>query len=313
MVHALDGSLAMPPVPCPGGGGGPPTVADFDGDGLPELGVAGQAFYTIYDIDCTATPRPGGTCPPGPCDFGAPLPRAGYIALVALDAGHLLQHHRLERLRLRGRRHGRGGLRRRVLRARLQRQTGEVSSASTARLHLVREPDHRRRRRQLPRRSGHALEQGLLARRRRHPLPDLTPDGSTRSSRAALRDRRRLRLGRLRRRALPLHGHAECCARRDDAACLEVGLSVRAAPRRHAGRRQHLPRRPPPRRLGHPGVLRRQRQVGALAHDLEPARLRRHPRERGRHRPEDQRVEEQLGAQPRAQQLPPERARHLDP
>jgi hypothetical protein len=79
MVYAVDGTLAQPPVAVPGaGGGGPPTVADFDGDGLPEVAVAGQAFYTIYDIDCGPSPRPNGVCAAGPCDFlgGAPAPRA---------------------------------------------------------------------------------------------------------------------------------------------------------------------------------------------------------------------------------------------
>ena len=71
MVYALTGELALSPVAVPGGGGGPPTVADFDGDGLPELAVAGKAYYTIFDIDCTASPRPNGQCPAGVCDFGA--------------------------------------------------------------------------------------------------------------------------------------------------------------------------------------------------------------------------------------------------
>ena len=70
MVYALTGELAQPPIAVPGGGGGPPTVADFDGDGLPELAVAGQAYYTIYDIDCGPTPRANGTCPGSTCDFG---------------------------------------------------------------------------------------------------------------------------------------------------------------------------------------------------------------------------------------------------
>jgi hypothetical protein len=64
------------------GGGGPPTVADFDGDGLPEVAVAGKGFYTIYDIDCGPNPRPGGTCTAtGTCDFvpGA-CPAGGYYA-----------------------------------------------------------------------------------------------------------------------------------------------------------------------------------------------------------------------------------------
>ncbi|HRI70652.1 MAG TPA: VCBS repeat-containing protein [Polyangium sp.] len=69
-VYAIDGSIAQPAVAVPGaGGGGPPTISDFDGDGLPEVAVAGQAFYTIYDIDCGASPRPGGKCNPGQCDF----------------------------------------------------------------------------------------------------------------------------------------------------------------------------------------------------------------------------------------------------
>lgn len=70
MVQALDGSYAMSPTAVPGaGGGGPPTISDFDGDGLAEVGVAGQAFYTVYDIDCGPTPRPGGQCNLGTCDF----------------------------------------------------------------------------------------------------------------------------------------------------------------------------------------------------------------------------------------------------
>lgn len=54
-----DGTFAIP-----GGGiGGAPTVADFDGDGLPEISTAGQAFYAVYDPDCLpAPPRSGGTC-----------------------------------------------------------------------------------------------------------------------------------------------------------------------------------------------------------------------------------------------------------
>jgi hypothetical protein len=84
MVYAIDGTFAQPPVAVPGaGGGGPPTVADFDGDGLPEVAVAGQAFYTIYDIDCGPSPRPGGVCTKGTCDFlgqGAACPDQGYIA-----------------------------------------------------------------------------------------------------------------------------------------------------------------------------------------------------------------------------------------
>ena len=59
-------------IAVPGGGGGPPTIADFDGDGLPEVALAGQAYYTVYDPDCQATPRPGGQCTDRThCEFAA--------------------------------------------------------------------------------------------------------------------------------------------------------------------------------------------------------------------------------------------------
>ena len=53
-------------VPIPGGGnGGAPTVADFDGDGKPEIASAGQGAYAVYDPDCLAAPpRAGGDCAP---------------------------------------------------------------------------------------------------------------------------------------------------------------------------------------------------------------------------------------------------------
>lgn len=61
----LTAALAIPG----GGTGGAPTVADFDGDGLPEISAAGQAFYTVYDPDCLATPpREGGSCGSGTTD-----------------------------------------------------------------------------------------------------------------------------------------------------------------------------------------------------------------------------------------------------
>ena len=34
----------------PGGRGGAPTIADFDGDGRPEIGAAGLDYYTVFDI-----------------------------------------------------------------------------------------------------------------------------------------------------------------------------------------------------------------------------------------------------------------------
>ncbi|NOY27592.1 MAG: VCBS repeat-containing protein [Oligoflexia bacterium] len=46
-----DGTTIWGPISIPGGGGGPPTVADFDGDGQPEIGVAGAAYYSVFDTD----------------------------------------------------------------------------------------------------------------------------------------------------------------------------------------------------------------------------------------------------------------------
>lgn len=62
------GSWADQVFEIPGGDpaedGGPPTVADFDADGLPEIATAGQAHYVVYDPDCLAQPpREGGDCP----------------------------------------------------------------------------------------------------------------------------------------------------------------------------------------------------------------------------------------------------------
>ena len=60
ILYDFDGSefseLWRFPVPGAGGGifnGGPPTVADFDGDGLPEVGVAGSDNYFVIDNDGT--------------------------------------------------------------------------------------------------------------------------------------------------------------------------------------------------------------------------------------------------------------------
>lgn len=59
-----DGTFAIPG----GGNGGPPTIADFDGDGWPEISTAGLHAYAVYDPDCLATPpRAGAAC--GTTDF----------------------------------------------------------------------------------------------------------------------------------------------------------------------------------------------------------------------------------------------------
>jgi hypothetical protein len=46
-----DPTLRAAPRANPGGGiGGPPTVADFDGDGRPEIAAAGGSSYSVYDL-----------------------------------------------------------------------------------------------------------------------------------------------------------------------------------------------------------------------------------------------------------------------
>lgn len=57
----FDGTVAIPG----GGTGGPPTIADFDGDGLPEISTAGKGAYAVYDLDClsgTIAGREAGRC-----------------------------------------------------------------------------------------------------------------------------------------------------------------------------------------------------------------------------------------------------------
>jgi hypothetical protein len=53
VLSGTDGSIVFGPHAIPGGGqGGPPTIADFDGDGNPEFAAAGKGLYTVYDLDC---------------------------------------------------------------------------------------------------------------------------------------------------------------------------------------------------------------------------------------------------------------------
>jgi hypothetical protein len=57
--------IAIPVDDCTKNEGGPPTVADFDGDGRAEIGVAGADFYVVADLDCLGAPRPAGCSDPG--------------------------------------------------------------------------------------------------------------------------------------------------------------------------------------------------------------------------------------------------------
>ena len=42
--------------------GGTPTIADFDGDGEPEIGIANGASYAVYDHTCTGPRTPAADC-----------------------------------------------------------------------------------------------------------------------------------------------------------------------------------------------------------------------------------------------------------
>lgn len=44
----------------PSGRGGPPTIADFDGDGRVEFAAAARTEYVVYDLDCLAGGDPAG-------------------------------------------------------------------------------------------------------------------------------------------------------------------------------------------------------------------------------------------------------------
>ena len=48
-----EGHKYISPAECNTTGIGPPTVADFNGDGAPEIGAAGACFYVVYNTDGT--------------------------------------------------------------------------------------------------------------------------------------------------------------------------------------------------------------------------------------------------------------------
>jgi hypothetical protein len=54
ILNGATGAIVLGPLTLPGtGSGGPPTVADFDGDGLPEIGVAMATYYSVLKPNYT--------------------------------------------------------------------------------------------------------------------------------------------------------------------------------------------------------------------------------------------------------------------
>ena len=69
-VYSIEGFLIFSAAlqgPTPGAGG-PPTIADFDGDGRVEVAVAGATAYTVFDVDCVAGATPA-DCPSQRTDY----------------------------------------------------------------------------------------------------------------------------------------------------------------------------------------------------------------------------------------------------
>lgn len=56
VLDGVTGAVLFGPLTYESGGvlAGPPTVADFDGDGRPEIGVAGDDRYVVFDLDLPA-------------------------------------------------------------------------------------------------------------------------------------------------------------------------------------------------------------------------------------------------------------------
>ncbi len=52
-VETLEGTRLLTAT-LPSGRGGPPTIADFDGDGRAEFAAAARTEYVVFDLDCTA-------------------------------------------------------------------------------------------------------------------------------------------------------------------------------------------------------------------------------------------------------------------
>ncbi len=52
--------IKLPKINCGNNESGPPTIADFDGDMLPEIGTASADYYVVADPKCVGNPLPAG-------------------------------------------------------------------------------------------------------------------------------------------------------------------------------------------------------------------------------------------------------------
>jgi len=65
IFHPVTGKVIFGPYTFGQRNGGPPTVADFDGDGQVEVAAAGYVGYALFDLECAVTPLPAHCHSPG--------------------------------------------------------------------------------------------------------------------------------------------------------------------------------------------------------------------------------------------------------
>ena len=278
-IYSLDHSVFMNmSVPIPpwtdagtGLGGGPPTIADFDNDGLPEVALAGSDSYTVFDPDCQATPRPGGKCASRDhCDAfdGGVCP--DFILWSRKTQDHSSNITGSSVFDFAGDGHPEALYADECFARAFSGLDGTVLfSQYHSSCTWLEEPDRRRCRRRLPRRVRGPVQPRLRTarrRRQRHPMQAARPQRRRRGlPGGGVPHERRLRVEPVRHRAVPVRDHRRLLRRRDRCRVSRAGLSVRAPTGRHRGHGRHLPRAAPARSAGDPGVQGREGPVGPVA------------------------------------------------